>query len=125
MAELPEIVLKVLVEHPEGLTFEELEEVLKRRWSIDTYHGTLSGLLSNLHSDREVFYLKQRRNNKAPYVHKRFRNMYVDTLRVDLPRKNKWRQIADDLYDVMTRDHVSTKEWNKALQKYKEAIDGQ
>ena len=120
MSDLSDSVTYLLMECKEGMTFEDLKGALKRRFDIDTYHGPLSGVLSVLHKEQEVFYLKQKRDNKYPYVHKRFRNLYAPSLRVDNPRVNKWKSVADALYTVMTDENVTSSVWNKALKQYED-----
>lgn len=118
MSDLSDSVTYLLMECKEGMTFEDLKGALKRRFDIDTYHGPLSGVLSVLHKEQEVFYLKQKRDNKYPYVHKRFRTLYAPSLRVDTPRVNKWRELSDEFYNVLKPLNLDNKQCTALLKKY-------
>lgn len=118
MSDLSDSVVYLLMEQKNGMTFEDLKGALKRRFDIETYHGPLSGILSNLHKDQEVFCLKQKQDNKYPYVHKRFRTLYKPAERIDTPRVNKWQDLADYMYQALCSLDTPNKDCIAAIKKY-------
>lgn len=114
-------ILSLLYSSPEGLTWKELQIVLKDTFGTKAHHGTISGALSKMHKNLDIFRLKTKRDNCYLYVHSAFRQMYKDDVRTDYPKnKNKWRDVADLLYFVMTAENIPADAWENALKAYRD-----
>lgn len=114
-------VLDILYIHKDGLTWKELQVILRDEHGVKAHHGQVSGALSKLHGTLDVFRLRLKRDNCQPYVHSAFRNEYSEQMRVDFPsRRNKWEAIADFLYFVMTADNIPADAWDSALKNYED-----
>jgi len=74
-------VLRYLEEHPGGLTWVELGEVLR------LHHGQVSSTLSVLHQAGKVFQLRLKRGRSHPYVHAQHRYLYIADERYDQPTR--------------------------------------
>lgn len=119
-SELRQRIIEILEDAADGLTSEEIQPILDSKYGIRAHHGRISGPLSNAHKSLDVFYLKMKRGRFHPYVHSKYRSNYPDTQRVDYPRtKNKWRDVADLLYFVMTADSIPPNAWENALETYR------
>jgi hypothetical protein len=104
----------------EGATWKQLGETL------GLHHGQISGALSNMHKNGEVFTLVEQRDRCHPYVHIKYRDCYDPSQRFDEPVKTAsvlrqeelelWKQVAQDLAEALYSDS------NKivALMKYEE-----
>ena len=64
-----------------GATWRELGEILR------LHHGQISGALSKMHANGEVFVLKEQRDRCHPYVHVKYRDHYAVEDRFDEPVK--------------------------------------
>jgi hypothetical protein len=64
-----------------GATWKELGE------RLGLHHGQISGALSNMHKNGEVFSLVEQRDRCHPYVHVMFRDSYLSEQRYDEPAK--------------------------------------
>lgn len=62
-----------------GATWRQMGE------HLGLHHGQISGALSKLHQDGEVFALRIQRDRCHPYVHAKFRNLYDEHERFDQP----------------------------------------
>lgn len=114
---IEEILLDILSDNEEGFTWKELQLILRGK-NINAHHGTISGALSTLHSEKHVFYLKTLRNNCHPYVHAIYRDSYTPSMRKDAPRKNKWWYIAKELFTVLSNEEATSEEKQKAINLY-------
>ena len=118
--DLTQDVLELLANEPDGLTWKELQLALRDKFESRAHHGSISGCLSKLHKQLEVFTVMVKRENCRPYVHSKFRSKYSDDMRRDYPTsQNKWKGMADLLYFVMTADKVPADAWDNALETYR------
>lgn len=84
-------VLKLLYEHPIGLTYQQVGMNLK------LHHGQSSGALSTLHKAGLVFMTFERRNKCQVYVHAAYRHDYQDHERIDTPAQTKAGKRKDNM----------------------------
>jgi hypothetical protein len=74
----------------EGRTWKELQVVYEARYKVQLHHGQISGLLSNLHKDGQVFTSPLvKRKNCFAYIDCRFKDQYEDGNRFDNPVQTK------------------------------------
>ena len=95
-----------------GATWKELGE------RLGLHHGQISGALSNMHKNGEVFTLVAQRDRCHPYVHAKFREGFAPEERFDEPAKtagalraeeierliaerDKWMEVAHQLYEAL------------------------
>ncbi len=111
----------MLSEAPKGFTSAALEEILFREFdSKSSGHGAVSSKLNELHKDRIVFMLREEIDGRHPYVYHTFRDLYSVSERYDKPPKNnRWKMVADKLYDVMTSETIAPTAWEDALNSYR------
>ena len=74
-------ILAYLNDKPEGAIWAEVGEAL------GLHHGQVSASLSVLHQAGEVFQLRHTINRSHPYIHKRFRYIYIANERYDEPTR--------------------------------------
>ena len=92
--------LTVLAEHPDGLVWSDLADILK------LHHGQISSVLSNLHHAGVIFQTLTPRNRCLPYVHGKFRDRHDE--RRDEPIKRAQtvpphaQQIIQETIDELT-----------------------
>lgn len=123
--ELASDILSLLENEENGLTWKEVQVALREKYQSRSHHGSISGCLSNLHKDMAIFYVLTKRDNCRPYVHAKFRNKYEDNMRMDYPTtNNKWKEVADLLYFVMTADKIPADAWDNALKTYRKMSNG-
>jgi predicted transcriptional regulator len=104
---------RLLFAETEGMTYKDLSRTLKKG------HGTISGALSMLHSEGQVFYLHQKRENCHIYVHSRYKKHYNDAERIDIPKKSKVEQYEALLKEIVMayKTDVGLKESIKKAEK--------
>lgn len=78
-------ILDYLQDKPEGAVWVEVGEAL------GLHHGQVSASLSVLHQAGELFQLRHTINRSHPYVHKRFRYLYIANERYDEPTRTNAR----------------------------------
>ena len=123
--ELAEAILNLLSQEENGLTWKEIQLALRDSYESRAHHGSISGCLSNLHKQLDVFTIKVKRDNCRPYVHSKYRTAYSDDKRRDYPStQNKWKGVADLLYFVMTADKIPADAWDSALETYRKMNNG-
>lgn len=119
-AELSTYILELLEDAEEGMTWKELQVELRDQFNVLKHHGSVSGCLNGLHKEMAVFYIMTKRENCHPYIHAKFRSKYNDDMRRDYPTSNnKWKEVADVLYFVMTADKIPADAWENALELYR------
>jgi hypothetical protein len=108
----------------EGATWKQLGQ------SLGLHHGQISGALSNMHKNGEVFTLVEQRDRCHPYVHIKYRDCYEPSQRYDEPVKTanslrleeleRWKQVAHDLAEAV----YSSSNTIEALTQYEELCNG-
>lgn len=95
MSATAQVILEVLENAgPHGATWKELQVIVKK------HHGVISGALSNLHSQKEVFYIKASREGCKVYVHKAFKVYFPAKARVDAPKKMRAHVLLTKIVDA-------------------------
>lgn len=118
--DLQKYILAILEDSPDGMTWKDLQPKLYEKYDIRRHHGSISGCLSTMHKALDVFYINMKRDNCYPYVHAKYRSKYLDSQRTDFPKRaNKWKDVADLLYFVMTAENIPAKAWDNALEEYR------
>ena len=74
-----------------GATWKELGE------RLGLHHGQISGALSNMHKNGEVFALVKQRDRCHPYVHAKFREAFAPEERFDEPVKTAGTLRAEEI----------------------------
>lgn len=73
-----------------GLTWKEMQAAYQKVFCVQLHHGQISGLLSNLHRDGQIFTTKHiKRGNCLAYFHHHQRNYFADEQRYDNPVQTK------------------------------------
>jgi len=122
--DLQNYILPLLEDAPQGLTWKDIQPMLYEKYGIRRHHGSISGCLSKMHKLLDVFYVNMKRENCYPYVHAKYRTNYNESQRTDFPKRaNKWRDVADLLYFVMTADNIPANAWDNALAEYRKLSD--
>lgn len=121
MSKASDKLIALLSETPSGFTSGDLEEILKNEFaSKSTHHGSVSGKLNDLHKARIVFMLREEKDGRHPYVYHAFRDLYSASERYDKPpRNNRWKMVADKLYEAMTSENIAPTAWEDALTSYR------
>ena len=81
-----------------GATWRQLGEELR------LHHGQISGALSKLHQNGEVFALRQQRDKCHPYVHIKYRDFYDNEDVFDEPVKTTARlntELIDEIHTLL------------------------
>lgn len=89
------LILTHLQMRPNGLTWAELAALL------NLHHGQVSGALSMMHKNGQVFALRVKRNRSHPYVHARYRSIHPSSDRFDEPVKTKARQEREAMQELV------------------------
>jgi hypothetical protein len=89
------LILEHLKMRTHGLTWAELGAML------NLHHGQVSGALSIMHKNGQIFALRAKRNRSHPYVHACYRDLYEPTHRFDEPVKTKARQEREALQELL------------------------
>ena len=94
-----ELLTLLRVAGPRGATWADLSAITLY------HHGQISGALSKLHENGDVFQLRETRNGCHPYVHAEYRADYPDNEVNDEPVKTRAGRRADLLEAVAAAAH--------------------
>lgn len=107
-------VLDVLLRHPDGLTWKEVDDLARIG-----HHGQTSGALTNLRKRGNIFWLLKQRDGCHVFVHGSWRDRYQwEQLKHDEPKRTKDKnEAADQVCVGLDRylhggDHGSLDAWD-------------
>ena len=121
MSRIEDSLISILVTSDKGFTSNDLELMLQKKFNYaSSHHGSVSSRLNEMHKAKTVFMLREDRSGRHPYVYHSFKYLYPAQDRYDKPpRKNRWKMVADKLYEAMTSEDVAPTAWEDALTSYK------
>lgn len=89
-------VLTHLSSCPSGATWVEVGHALQ------LHHGQVSSTLSVLHQAGKLFQLRQCRGRSHPYVHEKYRFLYVESERFDTPTRTNGKVLRERIDSAVT-----------------------
>jgi len=89
-------VLAHLANIPSGATWVEVGHALQ------LHHGQVSSTLSVLHQAGKVFQLRECRSRSHPYVHEKYRFLYVESERFDAPTRTNGKVLRERIDNAAT-----------------------
>jgi hypothetical protein len=104
----------------QGGTWRELGEIL------GLHHGQISGALSKMHSNGEIFSLRQQRDKCHPYVHLKYQSHYSVEERFDEPAKTMGVLRAEEnerLKEELENMRIERDIWKALAEKQQEVLE--